>query len=245
MDILGFETIENIPAVYHPGMDLLVVSDLHLGLEGSMTHDGNYIPKIQLEQMKNDIQDAKKETEASRILVNGDIKNDFSRSRYSEDREINEFLELLEENFEEKILIKGNHDRFLEQTLKEYSLEPKEFHLEQGVLFTHGHLATENIEGKEFETLIIGHEHPALVLEDEIGIREKVNCFLYGKTTTDKNIIVLPSFSSISNGTNINETPQKELLSPVLRDLVDKEKMKALAVSREAGIFQFPEIGRI
>jgi len=39
-----------------------------------MSADGNYVPKFQLEQLLEDLQEAKKLTEASRILVNGDLK---------------------------------------------------------------------------------------------------------------------------------------------------------------------------
>ncbi|MBC5792457.1 MAG: metallophosphoesterase [Nanohaloarchaea archaeon] len=243
MEIEGFQTVDSIPGLYHPELELIVISDLHLGLEGSMTFDGNYVPKHQLEKLLKDIEKMKEETDASRIIVNGDLKNEF-KTRYSETDEIENFLGFLDREFEEIILIEGNHDTFLEETVEDYGLELQEYHLEDDILFTHGHLELEELEAESFETVVIGHEHPALALEDEIGIREKVACFLYGDME-DKRILVLPAFSSISNGTNVNETPQSQLLSPIMRDHVNKNKLKAVAVSREAGIFKFPEIGKI
>jgi len=82
-------------------------------------------------------------------------------------------------------------------------------------------------------------------LKDDIGVREKVDCFLYGKTLEDENFIVLPAFSHISNGTSINEVPERQLLSPILKNRVSKDTLKAVAVSREAGILEFPELGKI
>ena len=243
MEIFDFKTVENLPCLYFEENDLLVVSDLHLGLEESLTKDGNYVPKHQMDDIKDDVEKAKKETGASRILINGDIKNEFSTSRYSEAKEIKQFFRLVEKKFDEVILIKGNHDNFVEGALSEFSVEPLNYHVEEKTLFTHGHISLEELEvEEEYATVVIGHEHPALALEDEIGTREKVDCFLYGDNGQGLKIVVTPAFSPISNGTAVNETPQGELLSPVLRNKFEVKNMKAAAVSREAGVFDFPQL---
>lgn len=244
MNIFKAETVNNLPCLYFPEMDLLVISDLHLGLEESLTKDGNYVPRHQMDEIKEEVLKAKSETGATRILVNGDIKNEFATSRYSETKEIKQFFRMVERRFQEAILIRGNHDNFVEGALDEFDLEPVDYHLENEVLFTHGHIKIEELEvEQDFSTIVIGHEHPALALEDEIGIREKVDCFLYGENN-EHQLIVLPAFSQLSNGTAVNETPRHELLSPVLKERFDPRKMKAVAVSREAGLFEFPEIGK-
>ncbi|PSH02228.1 MAG: hypothetical protein BRC26_01625, partial [Nanohaloarchaea archaeon QH_8_44_6] len=193
-----------------------------------------------------DLQEIRKRTEASRLLVNGDLKNEFKTSLYSEKAEIEEFIDEAEGLFDELILIEGNHDTFIESTVEEKGYELKKFFLEDGVLFTHGHISLEELGiEEEFNTVVIGHEHPALELKDEIGVKEKVKCFLYGKNSDGKGLIVMPAFSTISNGSGVNNMPSRELLSPVLRDFVEKSSLKALAVSREAGMFEFPELGKI
>lgn len=243
MKIFDFETVDSLPCLYHPELDLLIISDIHLGLEGSVTSKGGYVPRFQLEDIQKDLEKAREETGASRILVNGDMKNEFRKNYYSEKKEIEKFLKQLKELFEEVILIEGNHDNFLEDIVEKNGLRLHKNYEEDKILFTHGHREVEDLE--EFETVVIGHEHPALSLKDEIGVVEKVDCILHGKTGSGTEIIVLPAFSSISNGTRINETPQSELLSPVLREGVDIGDMKAIAVSREAGIFEFPELDKI
>jgi putative SbcD/Mre11-related phosphoesterase len=246
MKVLNFETVASLPALYHEGLDLAVISDLHLGLEGGMTSKGSYVPEVQLEQMLEDLEEIRKRTQASRLLVNGDLKNEFKTSLYSEKAEIEEFIKKSKGFFDELILIEGNHDTFIESTVEEKGYELRKYFLEDEVLFTHGHISLEELDLKSeaFETVVIGHEHPALELEDDIGVKEKVNCFLYGENSEGKALITMPAFSTISNGSGVNKMPSRELLSPVLRNFVEKSSLKALAVSREAGLFEFPEIGK-
>lgn len=245
MEIFDFKTVDSLPTLYHSELDILVISDLHLGLEKSMTFKGSYVPKFQLEDLKKDLKAAKQETEASKILLNGDLKHEFKYTRFSEKEEIEDFLEFLEINFDEIIVVKGNHDTFLEEVIKGDQVKYTETYLESQVLFVHGHTAMSKLEVEEYETIVIGHEHPALALEDEIGITEKVDCFLYGETKSGKNLIVMPAFSKISGGSKVNNMPQSELLSPILRNEVDVNSLKAVAVSREAGLFEFPELEKI
>lgn len=244
MDILDFKTIDSKPGLYHPEIDLLVISDLHLGLESSMTTKGSYVPQFQLDDLKRDIEEMREETEASRILVNGDLKNEFSTS-YSEKKELREFIDFLQDNFKDVIPIRGNHDTFIEDLLEEKGLRMQDSYMEKRVLFTHGHISLETLDVRDFETAVIGHEHPALALTDNIGVKEKVDCFLYGEMNDGRNILVMPAFSTISNGTNINEVPSKQLLSPILRNQTQKNSLKAIAVDREAGLLEFPKLGRI
>ncbi len=244
MKIFDFETVDSLPALYHPGLDLLALSDLHLGLEGSMTYEGSYVPQFQLGEVKEDIETAVEETGASRVLLNGDLKHEFSTTRFSEEDEIREMAEHLTGLVEEVLAVKGNHDTFIEHILSDHGIGLEPYHSEQGVLFTHGHRPIERMEPGSYGTLVIGHEHPALALEDEIGVTEKVDCFLYGEMRNGKKIIVLPAFSKISGGSTVNRVPQGELLSPVLRNGVDVEKLEAVAVSKEVGLFKFPEIGK-
>lgn len=245
MDIFDFETVGSLPTLYHPEMDLLVISDLHLGLERSMTYDGSYVPKFQLKDLKEDMRSAVDKTGASRILLNGDLKHEFKYTRFSEKEEIEDFLEFLKTRFDEIIVVKGNHDTFLEEVITGDHVKYTETYLENGALFLHGHSSLSKTEVDDYDTLVIGHEHPALALEDEIGITEKVDCFLYGKTKNNKNLIVLPAFSKISGGSKVNTIPQDKLLSPVLRNEANVDDLKAVAVSREAGLFEFPEIRKI
>lgn len=243
MKFQNFETVGPEPALYNSGIDMLVISDLHLGLEGSMTSKGSYVPRFQLEDIKEEIEDLQEKTEADRILVNGDLKNQYSTS-YTEKQELDEFLSFLQKEFEEVILVKGNHDTILDNTAEKHGLELEEYHLEDGVLFTHGHMSMDYFEDLEYETVVIGHEHPALALTDDVGVKEKVSCVLYGEIKNGKNIIVLPAYSKIANGSEVNNMPRQEFLCPVLRENGVGD-LEATVLSREGGVFEFPEVSKI
>ncbi|MFB6217050.1 MAG: metallophosphoesterase, partial [Candidatus Aenigmatarchaeota archaeon] len=147
MKIFEFETVDSLPALYHPEIDAVVMSDLHLGLEGSATYEGNYVPQFQLDEIKEDVRSLKKETDASKIILNGDIKHEFRFTRFSEKTEIKEFVSLLKTLFNQIKVIRGNHDNYLEEALDGVDL--KEKHLEEHVLFTHGH---ESLNTEQFKT---------------------------------------------------------------------------------------------
>ena len=230
-----FDIIDSKPAIYLPDLELIAIADLHLGLEASMNSRGHYIPEFQLDDIKEELELLKEETKSDRILINGDLKNQFSTS-YSEKREISELLDFLTERFEDIIIIEGNHDTFLEETIEDKGLRMLESYEEDGVLFTHGDKQIE----QDFDTLVIGHEHPALALDDEIGVTEKVSCLLYGETNLG-DIIVLPAFSKISNGSEVNRMSKSELLSPVLQETGIKN-FNAVAISREGGVYDFGKI---
>ena len=55
--------------------------------------------------------------------------------------------------------------------------------------------------------LVFGHLHPAIILYDNYK-SEKYKCFLIGKWK-GRNIVVVPSFSSISLGFNLNDINEK------------------------------------
>lgn len=246
MKVFRFQTVDSLPILYDQELDLLVISDLHLGLEKTMTAKGNYIPQNQLKRMKEEIKEAKDETRAERILINGDLKNQFKTS-YSENEEVKELLNFLSFNFKEIIVVEGNHDTFIDSALNDNGVKMKEYHLEDRILFVHGDRALQDIEIEEeerIEIVVIGHEHPAIALKDDIGVKEKIPALLYGELDEERKIVVLPAFSRIANGTSVNEVPERELLSPVLKS-TDKSFIKAIGVSREAGLLEFPELSKL
>ena len=245
MKIKKFETVDSLPCLYSEELDILILSDLHLGLEGSMSYQGSYVPQFQLEEVKKDVRHAQELTEADRILLNGDLKHEFKYTRFSEKKEIEEFMEMLKDLFSEIIVIEGNHDSFLDEVIEGAKIHFNESHLENGILFLHGHKSLDNYQDEEFDTVVIGHEHPALELKDSVGYTEKIDCFLYGETDDGKDIVILPAFSKISGGSDVNNVPQNQLLSPILRNKLEKGELQAIGVSKEAGLFEFTELRKL
>ncbi len=247
MKIFGrFEIIENYPALYSGDLKALIISDLHLGLESLMADSGVYMPKFQLDEMKSELKKISEEKNIERLIICGDIKHEFSETSYQEKIEVEEFIEFSSTLAEKIFLVKGNHDNYLIYPVKKYDdVELEDYFVFDGINFIHGHEKTEVINGPDIEYVIMGHEHPALTLSDEVGAKEKIRCFLFGEMNNGKRLIVLPSFSRLAQGSQMNRVQEEELLSPILEDMIDIGDMQAIGVDREAGLFEFPEIKKI
>ncbi len=241
-----FEIVGWWPALYDPEEKMLIISDLHLGLESLMAESGMFMPKFQLDEMKSALLDMLERRDVKSLLVCGDIKHEFSETSYGERREVEELIDFVLDRVEKIFLVKGNHDNYLIYTVKNYpEVELEETFVFNKVCFAHGHEKHERIRGLDIEYLIIGHEHPALTMTDEIGSKEKIRCFLYGKTSGGKQIIVMPAFSGLAQGSDMNKIRNEDILSPVLKDMVDLGELKAIGVDDEAGLFRFPKLNKL
>lgn len=243
-----FQIVEPYPALYIEDLDTVVISDLHLGLESLMTKSGVYIPKTQLESTKDDLTAIVEEMEPSRIIVNGDVKHEFSSTTYGEREEVQDLLDTLSNLVDEILLVKGNHDNYLIYYVEDYdNVELEDYYVLNDILFVHGHEIVEDLKTREADYVVIGHEHPSLALKDKVGVTEKIHCFLYGEMRDGRQLIVLPAFSSLAEGTPMNRVKNKDpdILSPILKKQVDLMSLKAIGVDREAGVFEFPELKKI
>lgn len=242
----GFSIVEPYPALYVEHLDAVVIADLHLGLESLMAREGTYMPKFQRSEMEDDIEAILSETGASTLIVCGDIKHEFSETSYGEREEVQDLIEFLSAHVDDILLVKGNHDNYLIYPVKEYdNVELEDIFVVDGTCFLHGHEVPESLAVQDADMLIIGHEHPAVTLTDEVGVTEKLPAFLYGEMEDGKRIIVLPAFSKLTEGSQVNQIQEEDLLSPVLRKLVDITTLKAVGVDREAGLFPFPELRKL
>lgn len=243
-----FEIVESYPALYIDTLDAVVVSDLHLGLESLMAKKGTYMPKVQLDAIKDDLEAIVAEVEPEKLIVCGDIKHEFSKTTYGEREEVQEFIEFLSELVEDILLVKGNHDNYLIYYVEDYdNVELEEYYVLDDILFVHGHEIFEDLETLDADYVLMGHEHPSLALQDKVGVTEKIHCFLYGEMDDGRGLIVLPAFSRLAEGTPMNRVKNQDpdILSPILKKQIDVLSMEAIGVDKEAGVFEFPEVGRI
>lgn len=238
------EIIDPYPAVYLPELDALAVADLHLGYEGIMAEQGILIPKVQFEkeiEIFKEILDKKK---AGRIVICGDVKHEFSETSYHEFVEVNELFKFLKNNFKEILVVRGNHDNYLIRVTRRYDIVLNDFLGLGQFFFMHGHILPQNLEKIKSDYIIMGHEHPAVVLYDEVGSKEKLDCFLCGQLNK-KGLLVLPAFSTLAEGSQVNAIPREELLSPILREQVDVDRLKVVAIFPDVGLLEFPELRKI
>jgi uncharacterized protein len=219
------ELLDGLPIAYIRSIEAIVLSDLHLGYEGLMAKKGALFPKVNLKKIIEMTGKALDQTGAKSIIVNGDIKNEFAKVDLEEFNELYDFILFTRERKKELILIKGNHDNFVERYKEPFGLK---VYPEQALIgdyfFFHGEVLPKDVPKNKM--MVMGHEHPAISIVSGTGKRERLRCFLlgkYGKTP----LLVLPAVGYFSSGNEVN-SPNSDMLSPVF-DKVDIGSMKAIA----------------
>lgn len=241
----GIEIIQPYPAIYIQAIDSIVISDLHLGYEGVLAeYHGVFLPKTQFRKELEILAVITEIKKANTIVITGDIKHEFSETTYTEFKEVTQLFEFLKNRFKRVVVIKGNHDNYLYYVAKKHDVEIYDVLLLNSILFVHGDRIPEQRYIKEADMIIMGHEHPAITLFDQVGVKEKIKVFLIGNLK-DKKIIVMPAFSPLAYGTEINLISEKEILSPILKELVDIDKLRVMGIDEDAGCLEFGELGKL
>jgi putative SbcD/Mre11-related phosphoesterase len=237
------ELADGLPLLYIRSLDTVVCSDLHLGYEGVMASRGSFVPKLNLRKIKEAMAKAAKEFGAKKVIVVGDIKNEFADVHVEEFNEFREFMLFLrsELHIEGITLIKGNHDNFIDRFRQALSFE---IYAQEAVLgdylFFHGEELPKSKEGK---TLIMGHLHPAIAVYNKVGVKEKIRCFLYGKMADGRKIIILPAMNYFAEGVDVNQE-RLDRLAPVFESMVDADEMRALCLGEDE-ILDFGKVGQL
>ena len=194
---------------------ILVLGDLHIGYEEHIAEKGIF-PRVQYKEIIEKLNGvfwnlSMKGVKIKQIVILGDLKHEFGGVSESEWSETLRFLDYLDEKIMKSgkdvkksdriILVKGNHDNLIGPIAKKRDVKIADFYEYREICFMHGH----KLHGKCFEKsgiLILGHLHPAITLSDKYK-KEKYKCFLCGKWKK-KQVYILPSFSPISFGFDLN-----------------------------------------
>jgi putative SbcD/Mre11-related phosphoesterase len=170
------------------------------------------IPRFQYKKIINRLKEIIDESNASKIIVNGDLKHEFSKITRQEWNEVIDFIKFLKEHFEEIILIKGNHDNFTPFIAQKSNLEVYDNYSVENFLILHGDKIPENFSDIKENIVVIGHEHPSIGLRSRERV-EKIKCYLKGNIK-DKKFIIMPSFNFITEGSDVL---QQKTISPFLK----------------------------
>jgi len=213
MEILdGFEIIDL--GLYIKKHKILIIADIHIGYEEALNKQGFLVPRFQLKEVLTRLENILSKVKPTTIIINGDIKHEFGEISDQEWRDTLKVLDFLSKYAKKIILIKGNHDTILGPIAKKRNVEIVEGFTIGDIYITHGHEIPTKIDFSKSKTTIIGHEHPAVGLRKGSRL-ENFKCFLLGKWK-GKNIIVMPSFNLVVEGTDIL---QEELISPFLTNI--------------------------
>lgn len=184
--------------VWYEKEKTVLVTDFHLGYESVLREDGISLPAFQKEKLLDRLANIKNRYDPDSLIVLGDFKHNFGRIGSQEFKELLDIMDYLMED-SSLIMIKGNHDNYLENytNMKGVPLYEEKIVLD-GMTLTHGHL---DVRCKGL--LIMGHEHPAIEIKDEVGSTLKYPCFLYNPKCK---VLVLPAIDPLSEGRDVIES---------------------------------------
>ncbi len=234
--------IDGLPIAYIKSINALAIADMHLGYEALMAKNGIFAPKVNLKKIIEMLSKAVEITKASSIVVDGDIKNEFSTVEPEEFNELYDFINFAKSIKVDLYLIKGNHDNFVERYKEPFKLKVARQQLQLGrYLFFHGE-EMPDLNGKDIDMLIMGHEHPSIGITDDMGRREKLRCFLYGRYKKSK-LLVLPAIGYFASGSDILAESPESMLSPIFKH-IDVDSMHAIAIGYGSTI-DFGAVGKL
>lgn len=204
LEILPDVSITSDRCVLLEGGKTAVIGDLHLGYESALEDEGVFLPKINTGTIRDTLNRIISCYEPDQIILLGDIKHDFRRSKYNTSSEIREILELINEAAD-VLVIKGNHDNYIQNVLQGMGMLAADYVDVVGFRLEHGHIDSGS------RPVIIGHEHPAVRIPGAGG--SKIHCFIWAKK---EGVLVIPPFSPFSTGTDI--LSEGTAMSPALRE---------------------------
>lgn len=205
----------------------LVISDLHLGFEGALAEQGVSIPRFQRKVILERLGAMLDRNHAEKVVVAGDFKHEFSKNLVDEWVEVKQVLRFLQARAT-PILVRGNHDNYLATILGDLGLKLHDRFDVGGYTIVHGHE-----EVSTLAPILMGHEHPAVKLRDELGATVSVPAFL----AADR-LIVLPAFSPLALGVDVASYPY---LSPILNRM-DIEDARVIGVDDREGLLDFGRV---
>ena len=224
------EPLPGVPAatVEADGERLLVVADYHAGIEAGLRYEG-----VELESAAEDrrrrLTGLVDRTAPDRVVVLGDLGHAIGDPFAEERAELGALFDALAVPV---TLVKGNHDGDLEGVLDaigaDVTMTPAHGVRLGDVGFVHGH-TWPSPDVLAADVVCVGHEHPVVRLEDEVGGVRKERAWLRGSlgqgpfdapVEADADLVVFPAFNDRSGGTWVNVEGQ-DFLAPFLPAALD------------------------
>ncbi|MEW6222013.1 MAG: metallophosphoesterase [Candidatus Hadarchaeota archaeon] len=227
-----------VPVYGHPalmvkagGTRALVVSDLHLGIEGEFATKGISLPS-QVPRVEARLTELIKKKKPDRLIMLGDVKHNIPVASWQEWRELPKLFEDLLKLIPVDIVI-GNHDGDIRGMLP----EGVAVHGSGGIVIgkrklvglMHGH-AWPSPELMKSELIVMGHNHPAVEFRDELGGRIVEPVWVRLKLRKDRlpkklkiavqkppELLLVPAFGELVGGAPVNRKVPTELIGPIFR----------------------------
>lgn len=209
----------------------LIVTDLHLGFESSLSANEIFIGKnTTLNETISELTKILDETKPDALVLLGDVKSSIKSISKNEWNDVPKFFDEMNKKIE-TILVPGNHDANIQRLVPESTTMISSTGLViENVLLTHGHtMPSENFS--HVDKIIMGHVHPVFFQEDSVVNGQRV----WVSIKTDKQMIfpsqngeieitIVPSFNKYFYATH--KRHYKKSISPII------EKIKKVSSAR-------------
>lgn len=144
---------------------VLVVADLHIGIEADLAVRGWHVASRTEERLKRLLACIGMSRPDLLILL-GDVKHNLPRTTHQEYRELPGFLSAIRETVPIRIL-PGNHDTSIARFLQPGELLDATGSVIDGIGYFHGHtIPSPALHG---HLIIAGHHHPLVSIRDSVG----------------------------------------------------------------------------
>jgi metallophosphoesterase superfamily enzyme len=210
----------------------LVVADYHAGIEVSLRLEGVEL-QSRAEARREHLLSLLAATDVDRLVVLGDLVHSIGEPYDEEREEVTGLLDAVTKRVP-MTLAKGNHDGDVEALLVDHpavEVTPTAGARLDDLGVAHGH-TWPGADVLEASIVCVGHEHPVVRLEDEVGGRRVERAWLRGPldlapfrahrpedadplADADGELVVFPAFNDLSGGTWVNVAGQA-FLAPFL-----------------------------
>jgi hypothetical protein len=206
---------------------ILLVADLHLGLDLELRRKGVTIP-FQTGRIKKALLSLIHTEAPDRVVILGDVRHAIPVATRSEVVHVPRFLESIKKETYLTI-IPGNHDAGIRDIVpRDVDVVPSRGMRYGDVGLFHGH-TWPSAEVLSAETLICGHVHPCVTLTDEGGHPYRLTCWVTAdldreslikrypdEDVRSQRLIIMPAFNPLITGQSLNTG--KRPLGPLLRN---------------------------
>ncbi len=230
MTTYSIQPIPQIPALYITEKKMLVIADLHIGIENELQHQGLHATS-QLSQMWYMIKKICMEYHPENIILLGDIKHSIPMTPFHEKKQLRSFFKELTE-YAKIQLIPGNHDGNIQWYLTdEIILHESDGTIIDSIAFIHGHRwPKESLMNASY--LLMGHTHPTIMLQDRLKYESYESCWVRTKLNPEKTkehyssfnkkmeIVICPAFNPLCGGLAVN----KDGIMGPLNAIIDQDK---------------------
>ena len=221
MESLEVQPIINEPAIFIKNKKILVIADLHIGIESELIEQG-INAKSQTNKMIKHIEILCKKHNPKTIVLLGDIKHNIPTSTIWERKDVKNFLNAIEEQGFIHIF-PGNHDGNIQKlTSENINLHSSDGDILEDIGFIHGH-RWPNEKIMQCETIITAHTHPTVMFTDRRGFKTFEPCWVKTSFNSDKlkekypdssnpTCFIMPAFNPLCGGIAIN---QEGIIGPI------------------------------